>query len=490
MEAPTSIPSNSMRIVQIENEGNTYICKLQVSNNSIEANIFLADSSMFKGNINFDQIIAQIKGFSDLNINEIFEEIDSLDSSCFSISKDSDKYILKIKIKVFRKDKYLLIDLKENKNMNLTNGDLINYYENIIKSKDRMIFKLNEIIKNKDEEIKILKEQLKNNKYYNFENKDEKEKKLDKNDKIPKEDLYKDFDIKLKNPIHKLKAHTSCVYCLTVMNDGRLVSGSNDHSIIIYNKTTYQPDIIIKEHSSSVCCLTQLSSGVLASCSSDYTIKLFNIKGVEYEIIQTLNYHSNVVYKIVELKNKSLASCSADSSILFYFKDNNEYQKDYKISTNGSCSSIIQTKDNEICYSEVTNNTICFFDLLGRKIKTSISNISKYNGCREWFIMISKDLLLIPGASKISIVNVNHYNIARIIDVPGASTITGVCLISKNILLTGDYAEIIRQWRIEGDNLILIYQKEKTHDGDINCLLNIGNGYIASGSDDSSIKIW
>ena len=109
MEAPTSIPSNSMRIIQIENEGNIYICKLHVANNSIEVNIFLADSSIFKGSINLDQITNQIRNLVDLNINEIFEEIDSLDSSSFSISKDSDKYILKIKIKVFKKEKNLLI---------------------------------------------------------------------------------------------------------------------------------------------------------------------------------------------------------------------------------------------------------------------------------------------------------------------------------------------------------------------------------------------
>ena len=109
MEAPTSIPSNSKRIFKIENEGNIYICKLQVANNSIEANIFIADSFTFKGNINLDQIKNQIRDFIDLNINEIFEEIDSLDFSSFSISKDSDKYILKIKIKVFKKEKYLLI---------------------------------------------------------------------------------------------------------------------------------------------------------------------------------------------------------------------------------------------------------------------------------------------------------------------------------------------------------------------------------------------
>ena len=58
------------------------------------------------------------------------------------------------------------------------------------------------------------------------------------------------------------------------------------------------------------------------------------------------------------------------------------------------------------------------------------------------------------------------------------------------MLLTGDYSETIRQWKIEGDNLILISKKEKTHDKDINVLLNMGNGFIASGSDDKTIKIW
>ena len=104
--------------------------------------------------------------------------------------------------------------------------------------------------------------------------------------------------------------------------------------------------------------------------------------------------------------------------------------------------------------------------------------------------MISKDLLLIPGLNKISIINVNYYNLVRVIDVPGAKSICGVCMLNQNMLLTGDYAKIIRQWRIEGDNLILVSQKENSHDNYIYALLNLGNGYIASGSDDHSVKIW
>ena len=202
------------------------------------------------------------------------------------------------------------------------------------------------------------------------------------------------------------------------MNDGRLVSGSDDKSIIIYNKTTYKPDIIIKEHKDYITCITKLSSGILASCSFDKTINLFNINGMKYEILQTLNYHSNYVYKIIELKNKNLVSWSEDLSIIFYLKDNNKYKKNYTISTDGECYSIIQTKDNEICYSEENDNKICFFDLLERKIEASISNISKGNtDAIEWFIMITKNLLLILGKEKISIINIDQYKLIRIIEV-------------------------------------------------------------------------
>ena len=62
---------------------------------------------------------------------------------------------------------------------------------------------------------------------------------------INSDKLYDDYKIENKNPIHKLTNHSGYVYCLCVLNDGRLVSGSFDSSIIIYHKDTYQPDLII-----------------------------------------------------------------------------------------------------------------------------------------------------------------------------------------------------------------------------------------------------
>ena len=63
-------------------------------------------------------------------------------------------------------------------------------------------------------------------------------------------------------------------------------------------------------------------------------------------------------------------------------------------------------------------------------------------------------------------------------------------MLNKNILFTGDNNGIIREWKIEEDNLILISKKKNAHKSCINTLLNIGNGHFASGSCDNSIKIW
>ena len=154
---------------------------------------------------------------------------------------------------------------------------------------------------------------------------------LDKTNNLNNNNLDNNFNISLKNPIHTLNYHKDNIYCLSILNDWRLISGSADNSIIIYNKTTYQPDLIINEHKDSVWSIIQLNSGIIATCSSDKTIKLFNIKGNNYNIIQTLNDHTDRIYQIIEINNKYLVSCSSDNSIIFYIKDILKYKKDYQI---------------------------------------------------------------------------------------------------------------------------------------------------------------
>ena len=506
---------SSLKTIEINKEGKNYICQIEVIEELIQANLFLDKKIKFRGIIFLEKIQSQIKAFFDYNINEIFEEINQLNPKYFSIIKEKNKYKLKIEFIILRKKRNIIIDLNETKikedinNINYENmikekdniifalqekikkenNDIINNYENIIKEKDNLILELKKEIKNKNDDIinkyeNVIKE--KDSTIFEFQ------KKLKMMEEKINNNLYNNFNINIKNPIHKLNSHTKGINCLALLNDGRLVSGSSDNKIIIYNKITYKPDIIINEHKESVNCIIVLSTGILASCSRDKTIKFFKINENNYETIQTLNNHKDWVYKIIELKNKDIISCSKDRSIIFYFNEKSKYQEYYRHSANYECKTIAQIKEKEICYAEcfdLQNYNICFLDLNEKKKKSSISNIS-ISGSKGPFNMITKDLLLIGGENRIFIINVNKYELVRTVEVQNSSWIFGFCFLNDNIFLTGDYNKAIMQWKIEGDNIIFISKKEKAHNGYIYTLINIGNGNIASGSSDKSIIIW
>ena len=297
MEASVQKSNISLKNIEINFEKKKLNCTIQIIKEFLV--ISINGSFKFEGNIHLSEIKNQIIPFSDYNINDIFNEIDLLNKDNFTIIKENCKHKLKIKFIILGNERDLIINLDENININLSKKELVNH-----------ISQLKEIIKNKDEKIRKLEDKLK--KYIKKEN--------DNCNKKTKTNIFNNnFDIKLKKyPILKLNYQMKQVRCLLLLKDGRIASGNWDYSIVIYNKITYKPDLIIKEHKGYISCLIELSSGILASCSLDNTIKLFNINGNNYNILQTLNYHTNDVYKIIELKNKQIASCSYDKSIIFY----------------------------------------------------------------------------------------------------------------------------------------------------------------------------
>ena len=292
---------------------------------------------------------------------------------------------------------------------------------------------------------------------------------------------YNNFNIALKEPKHILNDHHGAIYCATVLNDGRLATGSSDNSIIIYNKETFKPDLQIREHMEDVLSLIQLNSGILCSGSKDKKIKLYNINGNTYNVLQTLSYHTDKVGTIIELNNHKLVSSSQDGSIIFYFKDNSGYKIDFSIKICPCNGPILQIKNNEICYYEYPGNVLYFFDFQDRKNIAKISDISVTNYIWESLLMMSKDLLLAAGAGKLTIININSYSIIRIINVygpltaidPGSNGINAACLLTENIILTVDDKLAIIQWKIEGDNLYETSAKERAHDNSIRVIKKI-----------------
>jgi WD40 repeat protein len=91
-----------------------------------------------------------------------------------------------------------------------------------------------------------------------------------------------DHTIRLWNPVSgaceaTLKGHANHVSALAVLADGRLASGSWDHTIRLWNPASGVCEATLKGHTSPVSALAVLADGRLASGSWDKTIRVWQV---------------------------------------------------------------------------------------------------------------------------------------------------------------------------------------------------------------------
>ena len=80
----------------------------------------------------------------------------------------------------------------------------------------------------------------------------------------------------LSTKVTTLDRHQASVTCLLVLEDGRLLSGSIDHTIKFWDLDTGACAGTLKGHREGVASLAKLEGGRLASGSTDFKIKIWH----------------------------------------------------------------------------------------------------------------------------------------------------------------------------------------------------------------------
>ena len=115
-----------------------------------------------------------------------------------------------------------------------------------------------------------------------------------------------------KKCINTFHGHTSKVYCLLVLKDGRLASGSEE-TIKIWNMASGECTKTLQGHNGSVKALESTEKFELISCSSDESIKIWDL--TSGQCIRTLNGHAEGVYLIRICKKDLLVIGSQEGLI-------------------------------------------------------------------------------------------------------------------------------------------------------------------------------
>ena len=133
--------------------------------------------------------------------------------------------------------------------------------------------------------------------------------------------------------LHILKGHEKWVKCVLELDNGIIISGSDDKTIKIWKD--YNNIKTIEEHDNSIRSLCQINKNYFASGSFDCSIKIWDIN--TWECIQTLIGHDSNIICVISLNNNNqknpnlnyikkpllIASCSNDKTIKIWEEEDN-----------------------------------------------------------------------------------------------------------------------------------------------------------------------
>ena len=305
------------------------------------------------------------------------------------------------------------------------------------------------------------------------------------------EDISRQF-----NPIQRLIGHRQVINTIIQLNDGRLLTGSDDFKmkfweeqgekfintltidkltgdilcvyelkdlrIIITNKSSgamkvwqkqkdsemYDLTITLSEHQQAVTSIIQLSDEKLITGSKDNTIKLWDISENSLKCTQTLSKHKLGVCALCELTGRRFASASDDTTIGIWEEENNKFK----------CVKVLTDHKTKVKALVQTNNGI-----------------------------------LITGGEKIIIIyEIKDNNFTKIqkIDNVHTSYITKFIKLSDGKVASSSRDKTIVIWNFGKNNKLTVSETLKGHTHSVYDIVELKDGRLASVGSDNIIIIW
>ena len=129
----------------------------------------------------------------------------------------------------------------------------------------------------------------------------------------------------LREPVGPLEAilerHTEAVTSIAVSADGRIVSGSDDNTVRIWNATTGECERVLEGHTGGVKSVATAADGRIVSGSSDWrtdetadnTVRIWNAATGECE--RVLEGHTGGVWSVLVFADRRIVSGSLDATV-------------------------------------------------------------------------------------------------------------------------------------------------------------------------------
>ena len=121
--------------------------------------------------------------------------------------------------------------------------------------------------------------------------------------------------------VQELTGHSDCVTSVTQLADGRIVSGSWDKTLRVWDldKQEYDDGFVrvLTGHSNEVYSVTQLTDSRIVSGSEDTTLRVWDLDKQEHEdgYVRVLTGHTRYVTSVTQLSDGKIVSASGDNTL-------------------------------------------------------------------------------------------------------------------------------------------------------------------------------
>ena len=278
--------------------------------------------------------------------------------------------------------------------------------------------------------------------------------------------------------LRTLKGHLDGVWCIaTITNGPKLVSGSKDDYLKVWDMNTGECLHTLEGHSSWVSCVTTSGNDIIISGSNDKNIKVWRL---ESSRSPPTDRHFAQPECIVTTKNGLIISGAPDAIKVW---DATTAKCLHTLSS--PASSICTTDDNKYLISGAKDSTITVWDL------TSFTKLRTIDSQSPVTCLEAIDLnryLCADGAGSLTIRDLHTAD--KVTTLTGHSSAIKCMLLSKDksMAASGSHDCTICVWDISKTICAAVL---KGHTKVVWCIaISSDNTHIASGGDDSTVRIW
>lgn len=319
----------------------------------------------------------------------------------------------------------------------------------------------------------------------------------------------------------RIETSSQWIAALTLLEDGRLVSGSGDGIVRLWELDEGLESCRLIGHEAPLTSMCVTSDGNIATGSLDATVRVWDVDRELKPVI--LRGHSGPVSAVCSLSDGSLVSGSTDGSVVVWDVSTESIDR-VLVHDRSQVLAVCRTEDGLVAVSFLDGSLMLLDAATGSEVVqftghngpiNTICNLpdgriasgSDDNSIRIWdcsngqekkrldghlYPVTTLDMLpdgRLASGSWDDMINLWRIDTGELITrIEGHSgTVSALCHTDKDTLVSGSWDETIRVWETVNP-----YQRRKVerHSDNVSSLCMLSNGTLASGSGDATVRFW